>query len=446
MVSEGRDRYSVWAMLGHVGWPLILGLAACTVFYAVVLPALGDSPLAQRYFTAHPVLYLETALFFIGLAALGLKLASLLGQLSVMRRTECFPGAVRPAPVERCSDLLDELHEWPSRFRRSCLGRRLQEALESVERKGAADGLEDELRYLSEQDEARQHESYALVRIVIWATPMLGFLGTVVGITQALGDLDPKLLATAMQTAMEGLMAGLYVAFDTTALALSLSMLLMFVQFLTERLEGQLLSLVDARVNEELIGRFETLGSTHDPHLATVQRMAREVVQSSEKLVARQVELWRASLDAAQQQWTTAAQEVAQQLRDALTAALGHSLSDFAVRMAQTESAAAEQAAQRWEQWQTVFSHNARIMQAQQQELSRQSELMVRITEATGDVIKLETALNQNLTVLAGAKHFEDTVMSLAAAIHLLNTRLGAPAAETRRIELTTGKAQGRAA
>jgi biopolymer transport protein ExbB/TolQ len=433
-------------MLGHVGWPLILGLAACTVFYAVVLPALGDSPLAQRYFTAHPVLYLETALFFIGLAALGLKLASLLGQLSVMRRTECFPGAVRPAPVERCSDLLDELHEWPSRFRRSCLGRRLQEALESVERKGAADGLEDELRYLSEQDEARQHESYALVRIVIWATPMLGFLGTVVGITQALGDLDPKLLATAMQTAMEGLMAGLYVAFDTTALALSLSMLLMFVQFLTERLEGQLLSLVDARVNEELIGRFETLGSTHDPHLATVQRMAREVVQSSEKLVARQVELWRASLDAAQQQWTTAAQEVAQQLRDALTAALGHSLSDFAVRMAQTESAAAEQAAQRWEQWQTVFSHNARIMQAQQQELSRQSELMVRITEATGDVIKLETALNQNLTVLAGAKHFEDTVMSLAAAIHLLNTRLGAPAAETRRIELTTGKAQGRAA
>ncbi|MCU0959267.1 MAG: MotA/TolQ/ExbB proton channel family protein [Pirellulaceae bacterium] len=445
-MSEGRDRYSVWAMLGHVGWPLILGLAACTVFYAVVLPALGDSPLAQRYFTAHPVLYLETALFFIGLAALGLKLASLLGQLSVMRRTECFPGAVRPAPVERCSDLLDELHEWPSRFRRSCLGRRLQEALESVERKGAADGLEDELRYLSEQDEARQHESYALVRIVIWATPMLGFLGTVVGITQALGDLDPKLLATAMQTAMEGLMAGLYVAFDTTALALSLSMLLMFVQFLTERLEGQLLSLVDARVNEELIGRFETLGSTHDPHLATVQRMAREVVQSSEKLVARQVELWRASLDAAQQQWTTAAQEVAQQLRDALTAALGHSLSDFAVRMAQTESAAAEQAAQRWEQWQTVFSHNARIMQAQQQELSRQSELMVRITEATGDVIKLETALNQNLTVLAGAKHFEDTVMSLAAAIHLLNTRLGAPAAETRRIELTTGKAQGRAA
>jgi hypothetical protein len=249
-----------------------------------------------------------------------------------------------------------------------------------------------------------------------------------------------------MQSAMEGLMAGLYVAFDTTALALSLSMLLMFVQFLTERIEAQLLSIVDARVNEELMGRFEALGTARDPHVATVQRMAREVLQSSEKLVTRQIELWRATMDAAQQQWAMSAQEVAQQLRDALTAALGQSLSDFAVRMAQTETAAADQAAQRWEQWQTVFSHNARIMQTQQQELSRQSELMVRIAEATGDVIKLESALNQNLTVLAGAKHFEDTVMSLSAAIHLLNTQLGAPAAETRRIELTTAKTQGRAA
>lgn len=433
-------------MLGHVGWPLILGLAACTVFYAAVVPGLGDSPLARRYFTAHPVLYLEVALFFIGLAALGLKAVSLLEQLGVMRRPACFPGVGRPVPSARCSDMLDALHDWPSRARRSYLGRRLQGALERVERKGAADGLEDELRYLAELDEARQYESYALVRIVIWATPMLGFLGTVVGITQALGDLDPKLLATAMQTAMQGLMAGLHVAFDTTALALSLSMLLMFVQFLTERVEAQLLSLVDARVNDELMGRFETLGTAHDPQVATVQRMAREVVQSSERLVAGQVELWRSSMEAAQRQWTGAAQEVAQQLRDALAAALGQSLGDFAARIAQAESTAADRAAQRWEQWQTAFSHNARAMQAHQQELSRQSELMARIAAATGEVIQLEAALNQNLQVLAGATHFEDTVMSLAAAIHLLNTRLGAPAAENRRIELTTGKAQGRAA
>ena len=35
---------------------------------------------------------------------------------------------------------------------------------------------------------------------------------------------------------------------------------------------------------------------------------------------------------------------------------------------------------------------------------------------------------------MSGAKNFEDTVMSLAAAIHLLNTRLGKP--EGPQIEL----------
>ncbi len=140
-------------------------------------------------------------------------------------------------PVEQSAEMLEELDDLPGSTRRSYLGRRLREALEFLDRTGDADGLEEELKYLSELDEVRQHDSYGLVRIVIWATPMLGFLGTVVGITRALGDLDPKLLATNIEQAMQGLLAGLYVAFDTTSLALSLSMVLMFVQFFAERVE-----------------------------------------------------------------------------------------------------------------------------------------------------------------------------------------------------------------
>ena len=34
------------------------------------------------------------------------------------------------------------------------------------------------------------HDVLQLVRIIIWAIPMLGFLGTVVGITETLGGLD----------------------------------------------------------------------------------------------------------------------------------------------------------------------------------------------------------------------------------------------------------------
>ena len=136
------------------------------------------------------------------------------------------------------------------------------------------------------------------------------------GITQALGDLDPNCSRPTSRQAMEGLMAGLYVAFDTTSLALSLSMVLMFVQFLAERMETQLLSIVDTRASEELMGRFETTGTARDPQVATIQRMAREVIQANEKLVARQSEIWKASIDAANEHWSQSARESAEQIRE----------------------------------------------------------------------------------------------------------------------------------
>jgi len=40
--------------------------------------------------------------------------------------------------------------------------------------------------------------------------------------------------------------------------------------------------------------------------------------------------------------------------------------------------------------------------------------------QAAGEVTRLEDALNRNLAALAGSKNFEETVVSLAAAIHLL--------------------------
>jgi biopolymer transport protein ExbB/TolQ len=425
---------------------VLIGLAASTAFYAALHQGLLGTEFFPRYCAAHPILYCEVGLFFVGVAALLLKTADLRSQLATTRTIGFDTSQSSAIRVDQCAEMLEELEDLPASVRRSYLARRLRQALEIVERTGNAEGLDEELKYLSELDEVRQHDSYGLVRIVIWATPMLGFLGTVVGITQALGDLDPKLLATAIETAMQGLLAGLYVAFDTTSLALTLSMVLMFAQFFAERVETQLLSIVDARASEELSGRFEAAGSSRDPQVASIQRMAREVIQTNEKLVARQAEIWKASIDVTNEKWSQSSRVSAEQIRSGLSEALEQSLHSFAQRLAQTEATASDQVSQRWEQWQTALSSNARMMQTQQQEISRQSELMARIVEATGDIMKLETSLNQNLKALAGAKNFEDTVMSLAAAIHLLNTRLGATDGDSRRVDLGPPKVQGRAA
>ena len=75
----------------------------------------------------------------------------------------------------------------------------------------------------------------------------------------------------------------------------------------------------------------------------------------------------------------------------------------------------------------------------------KQGELMTQAIRAAGDVVQLEQALNDNLSALAGSKNFEDTVMSLSAAIHLLNTRLG-KLSDAPHVELKSPQVKGRAA
>ena len=119
-----------------------------------------------------------------------------------------------------------------------------------------------------------------------------------------------------------------------------------------------------------------------------------------------------------------------------LTRSLDASVQNLNRSLAKAHAETDEKMGLRWEQWQTALSDNARLLYSQQQELGRQSEIMSRVLEATGTVTSLEQKLNDNLQALAGSKNFEDTVMSLAATIHLLNSRL-APAVDShQRVDL----------
>lgn len=409
-------------MLGSLVWPIVLGLIASAGFYALVLRGPLHHPMVLRYFAGHPVCIVETIFFFVCLCALGQKLVAVLGQFAAMGRI-ALASQRGAEPVSSAAGLLNSLGELPRTLRQSYLGRRLGEALESVERNGSAAGLEGELKHLADVAIGRQQDSYALVRIIVWATPMCGFLGTVIGITQVIAELAHQDMAN-LQAVMEGLLSGLYVKFDTTALALSFTMLLMFIQFLVERLETQVLDAVEERAARDLLGRFELVGSSSDPSLLAIQNMGQGVLRATEQLVQRQAELWQQSISAAHQQWQRVAQQSTEQMQAALTGALSQSLGQHAAYLAKSEQAATAQLQERWEQWQTALSQNARVLYAQQQEMVKQGEVMGQAMRAVGDVVQLERALNDNLSALAGSKNFEDTVMSLSAAIHLLTTKL----------------------
>ncbi len=439
-----QRRPSLLAIISNLGWPLLLGLAATSVFFALIYRGPLNHPVMHRYFASHPVTFCETGLFFVGLAALLLKMLEVCSQFLGLGAVQLEPVPAGGNSLEDCERLRQQLDKLPSATRQSPLARRLRDALDHVQRSGTAAQLNDELKYLADVEAARQQESYSLVRIVIWATPMLGFLGTVMGITEALGDLsaNAKLLATSIDTAIQGLLGGLYVAFDTTALALTLSMLLMFVQYVIDRIEQQLLSTVDGRATEELVGRFQGMATSTDPAVAAIERVAHAMLRATEQLVQRQAQLWQATVEVAQAEWQSLYDSAGQQLQSSLStslaAALSESLRAHGEQTAQLDHSLVQPLVEQWSQVQLGLANQTAVVGEQLVELRRQADVLAQAITATGDVLRLERALNDNLEALAGAQHFEETVMSLSAAIHLLTARLGKPAEGASAIELLT--------
>ena len=120
----------------------------------------------------------------------------------------------------------------------SFLGRR-------IVRYKTGDG-ETYLDYFAELDREELSSSYTFIRFLLWAIPVLGFIGTVWGIGQSITGFTNALT----QSDVSGLSAELLgpslsflgVAFDTTLVALSLGVIAMFFAAFLQKLEETLLT------------------------------------------------------------------------------------------------------------------------------------------------------------------------------------------------------------
>lgn len=425
---------------------LVWGALATLGFYAGVhsLEQAGgwQGEFAHRYFANHWVLYVETAMFFVGLSGLALKAFDVAGQAARVDQPllGTMPSAALPAT--QAAALRQAIDALPATERDNYLPRRVREALDSVSRNGSADRLGEELRYLAELDADRQHASFGLLRIVIWAIPILGFLGTVIGITMAIASLSPEQL----ETSLPEVIGGLGVAFDTTALALALSMVLMFGQFAVDRRENALLAKVDARAANELIGRFQETGLAGDPRTAEMRRLGEAVLQATERVAQRQADIFQAALETANQRFVQLSAAAGEHLEQSLNAALGQNLQQLAENVSKSTEGVLARQLKNASQYQQSLAESTAAAKATQAELARHADVFMQIVQATGQLTRLEDTLNGNLAALAGAQHFQETMLNLAGAIHLLNARLGQIAGLSPHIEFKDASPLGKAA
>jgi hypothetical protein len=410
-------------LLGSMAFsPILWGALATFLFYTPVRSGVWNDGLLNRLFASHAASQVITGLFFIGIVAVIKRMAYILAQRRLLHIALLDGIPPEGQPLAACESLLDRLDARPSAVRETYLIRRLREALEYVYRKNSADAIEEEMRHLASLDRVRMHNSYAFLRRLTCAIALAGVMGAALAVSDAR-------IANANFGA----------ACDLIALATSLSAGLLFAMHGIERMESDLITAVDARVSAELVGRFElAFNPASNPQIAMIRRMAEELMKAMEQIVERQAALWRASFTQSQKQWHEWSAEATAHLREALA----RTMQDHAVTVSAAANASAEQNAAKWNEIQQALLQNAEAVTLQQRELVRQSEILAQVVAATGQVEKLETELNRNLSTLAGAKNFEQTVLSLGAAIQLLNSKLGVlPEPEAPHVQLKAKRA-----
>ncbi len=111
----------------------------------------------------------------------------------------------------------------------------------------------------SNRDSSSSDSSYSLCRVLIWAIPILGFIGTVMGLAVAVsgfGVLGGSAEISAIKTAIGQVTTGLGVAFDTTLLALLLTVILMFPLSFIQRNEENLFVELENYLDDMFIARL----------------------------------------------------------------------------------------------------------------------------------------------------------------------------------------------
>jgi len=488
--SAGHETSPVWAASRELpeaasyfrlifGSPFLWGTALTVLFYVAAPHLPIDQVFLYRYFCSHWVLYATTWLFGIGMAILAGKAA----QIPVQRRAlqlELLRGvdlSLAQSWMERLQRLRFHLQGLPRSLRKSALGERYTETCDylAVKRSGAT--LEDHLKYLHDVATEAVSDSYSLIRTIIWAIPILGFLGTVIGITLAITSITPDQL----ESSMASVTSGLAVAFDTTALSLSLSMILVFASFLTERSEQQILGRIERVALREFAPLFLD-GPAEERPLEQAERQAAEhLLQETAAMVHRQTEAWQASLLGMRSRWEATLERQEQQFATALQAGMQSTLRahlddvsqasrellggfrDVAVSLTQAlaelqsgmqqrqaEQLEAQQAqwaqvreeftalktaqAGQWDElldaltekldrWQTALQSATETGTSQIQELQSQGEVLLRIVSEETELARLQQTLADNLDSVRAVETFEETLHSLTAAVHLLTAK-----------------------
>jgi biopolymer transport protein ExbB/TolQ len=224
----------------------VLGGLLAAVLYGIAIfvfkPIPGLSRLATMFlrpanqFAIIPA----TVFFFVGIAILIIKSKKLKFQERSLR-LEAVPTEPEFVLTEKtAATVLARIQELVDHPRHFVLFNRIHRALSNLRNMGQINDVSSILRAQAENDEDEVASSYTLLNGLVWAIPVLGFIGTVLGLSLAIGRFTSTLQAagdlTLIRASLQGVTNGLATAFETTLIALTYTLILQLcITFMQKR-------------------------------------------------------------------------------------------------------------------------------------------------------------------------------------------------------------------
>ena len=251
------------AMLPSMG----IGLGIAVGFYILLIPFaqfyVGDLFLRRGW-----VPFVEVALMGWSVAILVLKVRKLQRQKHAMLLDVLPTDIADDITPENVGEFIEHVQSLPTRLHESFMVKRMRRGLEHFQVRRSNPEVASMMLSQSEIDAGAVHTSYTLIKVFIWAIPILGFIGTVLGISNAVGAFSGALDAAqdiaVLKNSLNSVTAGLAVAFDTTLIALVISLIISFPASAMQKAEEDLLGWVDAYCNENLLKRLNDAGGVSE--------------------------------------------------------------------------------------------------------------------------------------------------------------------------------------
>ena len=214
----------------------ILGLLLAAAFYLALLPLRGRGiQMIDMFFhggeeNRSSIPYYTVFLFCFSIAILFIKNLKLKVQQKALQINILPDDSNFTLSPATAREILDNMYlkvDIPNKF---ILFDRVERAISNLKNLGSVSAVAECLKNQADNDESCLSSSYTVLKGFIWAVPVLGFIGTVLGLADAVGGFGKVVADGAdievLKASLGGVTGGLAIAFETTLIALVLAMLI----------------------------------------------------------------------------------------------------------------------------------------------------------------------------------------------------------------------------